>query len=424
MHPIFSSFGTLFSRITGNFVGIFKSFSNRNVNDLQKISAGAANKLDVSRKLSSKVNSLRDELFSLKKPKSLEDYYRFGGFLLSKKLGKMLFVLVLIGCLWCMVSVFLPKLKLMGRLEPTSGAKECYYDASSLKNYTGLVHVFSKKSDARYEGNLREGVAEGLGALYDKNANLLYRGEFLNNCFNGEGGLYYSNGQEKYRGKFLKNLFSGQGTLYSEDGKLSYVGAFLGGRKSGKGKLYDETGTEIYEGMFYDDFPDLSAYLNMNVDRLKDIFLGREIIYYCGNRFLMSYPDLDCVVAADKEEGSVGATQKIFITRPSLFPGTNSSSNRLDLAGSFDGNFLNGFTKLTPDEMCAIDVMRQNNSHKFKNYEIIPKEEVAPGIFNMNQTSSQDELYISKYKIRKFVYTFYFEALDKSYIFYSIERLI
>lgn len=423
MHPIFSSFGTIFSRIKGNFAGIFTSFSNRNVNEVQKVSAGAANKLDISRKLSSKVDSLRENLFSLKKPKSLDDYYRFGGFLLSKKLGKMLFVLVLIVCLWCMISVFLPKLKLMKKLEPTSGAKDCYFDANSLKNYTGSVRVSSKKNDARYEGNLTEGVAEGLGVLYDKNAKLLYRGDFSNNCFNGKGELYYGDGQVRYIGEFLRNLFSGEGTLYSEDGKLSYVGAFLGGRKNGIGTLYDETGTEIYKGAFYDDLPDLSTYLGMDASRLKDIFLGREVIYNCEDRMLTSYLDLNCVVSADKEENSVGTTQKIFITRPSLYPGTNSSSNRLDLASRFGGNFLNGFTKLTPDEMCVIDVMRQNETHKFKDYEIIPKEEVSPGIFNMNQTTSQDEFYISKYRIRKFVYTFYFEALDKPYIFYSIERL-
>jgi hypothetical protein len=312
----------------------------------------------------------------------------------------------------------------MRELKPTSGAKECYYDANSLKNYTGLVHVFSKKNDACYEGNLTGGVASGLGALYDENGKLLYRGNFSNNCFSGDGELYYGNGQVRYRGEFLKNLFSGKGALYSENGKLSYVGAFLGGRKNGIGTLYDETGAEIYKnGTFYDDLPDLSTYLNMDANRLKDVFLGRTIVYNCGDRILMSYPNLDCVISADKEENSMGTTQKVFITHPSLYPGTSLSSNRLNLASSLSGNFLNGFTKLTPNELCVIDVMRQNGIHKFKGYEVVSKEDVSPLIFNMNQTSSQDEFYISKYKIGKFAYTFYFEALDKPYIFYSIERL-
>ncbi|MDR2817697.1 MAG: hypothetical protein LBB04_03165 [Oscillospiraceae bacterium] len=424
MHPIFSSFKGLFSRVKGDFTGIFSSFSNRNTNELQKLSAKAVDKLDVSRKLSDKLNSLRDKLFSLKKPKSLDEYYRFGGFLLSKKLSMMLLVVVLIVCLWSMISVLLPKLKLMRGLNPTSGVKECYHDANSLKNYTGSVHVFSKKNGARYEGNLTGGVAGGLGTLYDENGKLLYRGNFLDNCFSGDGELYYGNGQVKYRGEFLSNLFSGEGTLYSENGKLSYVGAFLGGRKNGIGTLYDETGAEIYKnGAFYDDLPDLSTYLGIEADRLKDVFLGKTVIYNCADGILMSYPDLDCVIAADKEGNSVGMTQKVFIMHPSLYPGTDLSSNRLSLASSIGGNFLNGFTKLTPNELCVIDVMRQSGTHKFKAYEVVSKEEVSSLVFNIKQTSSQDEFYISKYKIGKFVYTFYFEALDKPYIFYSIERL-
>jgi hypothetical protein len=285
------------------------------------------------------------------------------------------------------------------------------------------VRIFAKKNDALYEGAISNGVASGLGTLYDKNGNLLYRGAFANNTFHGDGTLYFSNGQVKYNGKFSKNIFNGNGALSFPSGRVEYIGAFLNGKKHGKGSLFTETGAKIYEGMFYNDNPDLSAYLNVDVVSLKDVFLGSKVIYNCENKMCISYPDLNCMIVADRDENTLGKTQKIFIIPPNYYPGTNSESNRFNLMAILDDNFVNGFTKLTPTEMCVIDVMRKHGSNRFKNYDFISKEEALKDVFDVTTQSSDYEIYVSKYKIHSFVYTFYFEASDTPYAFYSIERV-
>ncbi|MDR1260676.1 MAG: hypothetical protein LBJ83_03075 [Oscillospiraceae bacterium] len=379
--------------------------------------------LDISDKITEKLKSLKENLFSFKKPQNLDEYYHFCGFLLAKKIGYILLIAALLGGIWCLIAIGIPHIKLGEKLQG-SDAKECYYDAPGLKRYTGKARVFSKKSDALYEGSISNGIANGLGALYDKNGSLLYRGAFTDNGFCGEGTMYFRNGQAKYTGTFLKNLFQGDGTLSFENGKVEYIGKFLDGKKNGPGTLFDETGAKIYTGMFYDDAPDLSAHLNIAVSKLQDIFLGSKVIYNSEGKIFINYPDMNCIIVADKNDTSLGNTNKIFIIPPSYYPGTNSSSNRLNLMEILNGgNFVNGFTKLTSSEMCVFDVMRSNGINRFKNYEAVSKEEILEDVFNITKASTSEEIYISKYKINNFIYTFYFETLDGPCVFYSIERL-
>ncbi|MDR1354279.1 MAG: hypothetical protein LBJ38_01950 [Oscillospiraceae bacterium] len=405
-----------FGWVKNQFWNLFSGITSKGM-DIQ-------NKLNPIDKISGKFATLKDSLFSLKKPNGFRDYYRLGTYLISKSVGKLLLVVVVLLCLWYVAVVTLPQLYLRMKFGKNPSAKECYYDANSLKNYTGQVKVFSRKSQAVYEGGLVAGVAGGLGALYDSNGCVLYRGEFKNNRFNGVGTLYYENDQVKFEGDFLDNLFTGSGSLYAEDGKLMYVGGFVNGKKNGMGTLCDETGAEVYKGRFCNDLPDLSSYLGFDIAALKDVFVGRQVIYNCGDiRLLISCPDVDAVIAIDRDADSTGSVYKIFIVAPSFYPGTIAAFDRLKLSNCLKGNFVDGLTKVTVEEMCVIDAMRASGVNKFKGYEQLQKEKVLDNVFTVNEQTSQDDCYISKYKIGQFIYTFYFEALDKPYVFFSVERL-
>lgn len=141
---------------------------------------------------------------------------------------------------------------------------------------------------------------------------------------------------------------------------------------------------------------------------------------------MISYPEVDCILVADKKQNSadeVGTVRKIFIMAPSYYPGTSTENNRLDLGNTLPRNFLNGFTNVCDEEMSVIDVMRQKGIRSFKGYRSIEKEAITDEAFNLKESMSDDEFYISKYRINGFIYTFYFTKLDGPYVFYSIERL-
>ena len=430
---VFSAIKGLFANFKGSGQKIINIFTKGDLNtkaqQLERLAGGGATSDQLAGKATEKIESLKKDVFSLEKPKSMNDYYHVAGFMLSKRIGNMLFVLAVFISLWYVVTTLVPGIKLSGKNSKygaNSEARICYHDANKLKNYTGLVRVFSRKNDAVYEGALADGVATGLGMLCDKTGTEVYRGEFKNNKFNGQGTLFYSSKMPHYIGSFSDNLFSGMGELRAEDGKSIFIGSFVAGQKSGRGTLYNDSGKEIYNGMFNQDIANLTTYLGRSLSDLSDVFLGDRVVYNCNNQVMVNYPEVDCVLVAHRKEESideVGKVEKIFVMSPSYYPGTSANDNRLNLESMLSGNFLNGYTKVGPEEMAVIDSLRRAGVRRFKNCSEIQKEPVLEDVFNITSAISKYEFYVSKYKISNFIYTFYFEKLDGPYIFYSVERL-
>lgn len=414
-------------------VGYFRSFFSGNWRANAQKWGQLANEVtgegNVTNQVEDKIASLKEDLLSLKKPKSLKEYYSIGRFMISKRLGNILFTLAVLLSIWFIITNFIPNLRLKRKesaLGPNVEAKSYFYDAHKLKNYNGMVRVFSKKSKALFEGSLTNGIANGPGVLYDKNGIVIFRGNFENNRFNGEGTTYYADGTPHYIGEFLDNIYSGSGELRAKNGQPHYIGSFIAGLKNGKGTLYNDTGNAIFDGMFTNDMPNLSSYIGASIANISNVFLGEKLLYNSDNKIMISYPEVDCILVADKKQNStdeVGTVRKIFIMAPSYYPGTSAEDNRLDLGNTLPHNFLNGFTNVCDEEMSVIDVMRQKGIRSFKGYKSIEKEAITDEAFNLKESMSDDEFYISKYRINGFIYTFYFTKLDGPYVFYSIERL-
>lgn len=414
-------------------VGYFRSFFSGNWRANAQKWGQLANEVtgegNVTNQVEDKIASLKEDLLSLKKPKSLKEYYSIGRFMISKRLGNILFTLAVLLSIWFIITNFIPNLRLKRKesaLGPNVEAKSYFYDAHKLKNYNGMVRVFSKKSKALFEGSLTNGIANGPGVLYDKNGIVIFRGNFENNRFNGEGTIYYADGTPHYIGEFLDNIYSGSGELRSKNGQPHYIGSFIAGLKNGRGTLYNDSGNAIFDGMFTNDMPNLSSYIGASIANISNVFLGEKLLYNSDNKIMISYPEVDCILVADKKENSadeVGTVRKIFIMAPSYYPGTSAEDNRLDLGNTLPHNFLNGFTNVCDEEMSVIDVMRQKGIRSFKGYKSIEKEAITDEAFNLKESMSDDEFYISKYRINGFIYTFYFTKLDGPYVFYSIERL-
>ena len=412
-------------------VGYFRSFFSGNWRANAQKWGQLANEVtgegNVTNQVEDKIASLKEDLLSLKKPKSLKEYYSIGRFMISKRLGNILFTLAVLLSIWFIITNFIPNLRLKRKesaLGPNVEAKSYFYDAHKLKNYNGMVRVFSKKSKALFEGSLTNGIANGPGVLYDKNGIVIFRGNFENNRFNGEGTTYYADGTPHYIGEFLDNIYSGSGELRSKNGQPHYIGSFIAGLKNGRGTLYNDSGNAIFDGMFINDMPNLSSYIGASIANISNVFLGEKLLYNSDNKIMINYPEVDCILVADKKQNSVdevGTVRKIFIMAPSYYPGTSAEDNRLDLGNTLPHNFLNGFTNVCDEEMSVIDVMRQKGIRSFKGYKSIEKEAITDEAFNLKESMSDDEFYISKYRINGFIYTFYFTKLDGPYVFIQLK---
>jgi hypothetical protein len=124
-------------------------------------------------------------------------------------------------------------------------------DSPYLADYSGQAVLLLPDGTKLYEGELKNGVAEGFGELYE-NDELRYIGEFADNKYNGIGTLF--DGEKRYYGNFENNSFHGEGTLTNvvNGSQFKYIGAFKNGVKSGSGSLYRD-GMIVYEGGFADN---------------------------------------------------------------------------------------------------------------------------------------------------------------------------
>lgn len=190
------------------------------------------------------------ELFHIK-PKSEEDYYSVGKFLIAKQLVVVLIVI-------CCIAVF-SYFKFVAKpieqpVTATTGIiSNVYfdYDDMDLMEFSGKANIRAANGSVVYTGDLKNGVCEGTGILYNQSGVLVYKGDFTNNSYNGHGKGYAKDGSLRYEGAFVDNVYEGEGTLYYPSGQIQYTGGFSGGFYSGTGYLYAENGKLIYEGTFH-----------------------------------------------------------------------------------------------------------------------------------------------------------------------------
>jgi hypothetical protein len=110
------------------------------------------------------------------------------------------------------------------------------YSGWMLKEGPNMIkHGYGKqlwRDGARYEGEWKEGKANGKGIFYHLNGDV-YEGEFVEDRANGYGVYYHKNGS-KYFGQWINDLKDGHGKEEWEDGAY-YEGDFKEGRKHGHG---------------------------------------------------------------------------------------------------------------------------------------------------------------------------------------------
>lgn len=189
------------------------------------------------------------DLFHIK-PKSADEYYSVGRFLVAKKLVAAAIVV----CCLAVISYFAFVAEPIQQSVTTSTGiiTNVYfdYDDIALTEYTGKANIRAANGSVVYTGDIKNGVCEGTGILHNQSGVLVYEGDFANNSYNGHGKGYAQDGSLQYEGEYADNVYEGDGILYYPSGQIQYKGGFSGGFYSGNGFLYAENGKLIYEGTF------------------------------------------------------------------------------------------------------------------------------------------------------------------------------
>ena len=89
--------------------------------------------------------------------------------------------------------------------------------------------VFFMMKIIKYEGEWKDGKANGHGIEYYENGNKCLEGEWKDGELNGQGILYYENGNKRYKGECKDSKPHGQGIEYNEDEEKINEGEFVDG---------------------------------------------------------------------------------------------------------------------------------------------------------------------------------------------------
>ena len=145
------------------------------------------------------ISSITDYIADLfEKPTNLDEYYTVGKIMISKKIVKLIFIILAIISTIYLIIILPEKIEEYFSNKDSNRIYTKYYTSRSLKSYEGVAKIISKKNEAKYIGEISGGSANGKGVLYDKHSKLLYNGDFVLNEYSGEGILYYSDGYAQY----------------------------------------------------------------------------------------------------------------------------------------------------------------------------------------------------------------------------------
>ena len=112
-----------------------------------------------------------------------------------------------------------------------------------------------------YIGEWKNDMRKGNGTFYNPNTKDKYEGEFKNGKAEGKGALYYNNG-DMYEGEFKQWLKEGKGIYYFNNGDR-YEGEFKNDAIEGYGKYFYKDG-KIFDGKFKNG-NDISGYISYNI---------------------------------------------------------------------------------------------------------------------------------------------------------------
>jgi len=133
--------------------------------------------------------------------------------------------------------------------------KKNFFDSAMKSGIEGHQEFFDATGKLHFRGQVKEGLANGVGILFFQNGVIEYKGEFMENLFHGKGSFFSENGELLYKGDFIEGTREGLGIEYFPNGDKFYQGEWRDDLWHGHGKLFDKNGEVEYSGKMVNGVP-------------------------------------------------------------------------------------------------------------------------------------------------------------------------
>ena len=188
----------------------------------------------------------------------------------------------------------------LGHIKFKDGSE--YQGFTAKEKFNGRGRMTQPNGDV-YQGDWKDGVADGKGVFIQKDAGVIYDGDWKNDLQHGKGTEEWDKGEFKYVGDFVEGKKTGKGVFTAKTGNVRYEGDFVDGKFEGNGKYINGALNKTLEGKFKNNhmksgkiwFQDGSWYEG---ELKNDMMNGSGVIRYPnGDAFVGSFVD-------DKKHGT------------------------------------------------------------------------------------------------------------------------
>ena len=354
------------------------------------------------------------------RPKDKQDYYSLFGWLVSKRLAFL--IVITIGMLSAFYITIVQPLSVFTSSE--NGVKTYSYKSIPLRFTDGKVKILAKSKYVAYEGQVKEGLANGVGTLYRKDGSTVYEGQFENSEFHGQGVSYFPSGQIQYVGAFQHNEYCGEGQLYRENGSMEYQGAFVNGEKEGEGILYDSGNNKIYAGNFSQGEVLYGDFIGKNTAEANSIYLGNKVIYTNEEYFVVEMKDIGVLYYGVQNEENIEdqvTIAGIYVLKDTFAYNEKELKNTAEIRQIMGEPIYEGNTYVIMPEAVAVHCLNQRGAGDFP--EILGNwEYYLTDAVNVNDFDDGYVLYIYSYVYEGMRYTFFCNDRNGEFSMYAIEQ--
>lgn len=354
------------------------------------------------------------------RPKDKHDYYKFFGWLISKRLAFFIIAFVGLASAYYITKVQPLSVFMSGQ----GGIKTYTYDSVPLRFTKGKVRILGKSKYLAYEGDVEKGLAKGNGILYRKDGTKVYEGQFENSKFHGNGISYYPTEQVQYKGEFRDNVYQGNGELYRADGSLEYKGIFLDGMKEGEGSLYDSGNNVVYKGNFSKGQLWYRDFVGKSTKEANSIYMGPKTIYTNDEYFVVNMTDIDAVYYGVQSEESVSdeiMVEGVYVLK-NAFEYCGENLDTVFQIGEIMGEAIyEGNAYIILPEAVAIHILNQNGT-EFYGETIKESEQLLRDAIRVNKFDDGYSVYIHTYVQDGLRYTFFGKDKNGKFAMYLIEK--
>ena len=405
-----------------NIFQIFKTSANRKLKPkLQKNTAKYKKKV-IQGNLTKKADSFFTKSMDFR-PRTEEDYYIVGRWMVSKKLASF-------GVLVCLLIILfyftvISPVSIFGESE--DGIRIYSYDSIPLRLVSGVVKIKDAEENIAYEGRVDSGRANGTGKLFypGTERKLLYEGDFVDSQYYGTGTLYYESGMSCYEGEFRENEYNGVGTLYRENGSMMYEGEFVDGLADGMINYYSSSDRLIYTGTYSKGLLLYTSLLGNSSMDLTESYKGKTNVYYNDEIFLVELADIGAIYGDDSEQGILqnsAVAANIYVMAEDCYIGGTVCHSITEVRERAGNPVYEGWVDPEIQEVLALS-SNKDFYNSFSAYHYVGLEEEISGIYKLTDYNVDFRLYIHVFQYEGIQYTFYSKDENSDFVMYLLQEL-